>query len=127
MNLDETIKHCEEVAHAKRIESNECISVNDLENAEACYGCSEYYKQIALWLTELKQLREAEISTPPKTNGDRIRKMTDEELAVMLDIHEINEVCNYCAYYHNYACHNGCYAGILEWMQKEADKDARTD
>lgn len=66
MTLDEAIKHCEEVAHEKRMESNECISVNDLENAEACYDCGEYHKQLAEWLTELKQCREAEISKPQK-------------------------------------------------------------
>lgn len=60
MTLDEAIKHCEEVAHEKRIESGECISVNDLENAEACYECGEDHKQLALWLTELKRRREAD-------------------------------------------------------------------
>ena len=60
MTLDEAIKHCEEVAHEKRIESSECISVNDLENAEACYECGEAHKQLASWLTELKQRRESE-------------------------------------------------------------------
>lgn len=62
MTLDEAIKHCEEVAHEKRIESGECISVNDLENAEACYECGEEHKQLAEWLTELKQRRESSAS-----------------------------------------------------------------
>lgn len=84
MTLGEAIKHCEEVAHEKRIESGECISVNDLENAEACYECCEDHKQLAEWLTELKQRREAEITTSPKSNADIIRKMTDEELAVFM-------------------------------------------
>lgn len=81
MTLEEAIKHCEEVAHEKCIESGECISVNDLENAEACYECSENYKQLALWLTELKQRRDEEITDKPKSNIDYIRKMTVEELA----------------------------------------------
>lgn len=59
MNLDEAIKHCKEVAHEKRIEFGECISVNDLENAEACYECGEVHKQLASWLTELKRYRES--------------------------------------------------------------------
>lgn len=62
MTIEEAIKHCEEVAHEKRIESGECISVNDLKNAEACYECGKEHKQLALWLTELKQRREAAAS-----------------------------------------------------------------
>lgn len=60
MTLEEAIKHCEEVAHEKCIESNECINVNDLENAEACYECGEAHKQLASWLTELKRYRESD-------------------------------------------------------------------
>lgn len=60
------------------------------------------------------------------TNGDRIRKMTDEELAEMFDIYEIDEVCNCCAYHHNNSCHNRCYAGILEWLKQEASGDGES-
>ena len=84
MTIEEAIEHCKEVAHEKRMESSECISVNDLENAEACYECGEEHKQLAEWLTELKQRREAEITAPPKSNADRIRQMKDEELAVFM-------------------------------------------
>lgn len=87
MTIEEAIQHCEEVAHEKRIESGECISVNDLENAEACYECGEEHKQLAEWLTELKQRREAEISDKPKTNEVNIDR--DEILRLCNEIEEI--------------------------------------
>lgn len=64
----------------------------------------------------------AEISAKPKSNADRIRQMTDEELAEMLDIYDVEEVCAYCIYQGVWACHNRCSAGILEWLTQE-EKD----
>lgn len=69
----------------------------------------------------------AEISEPPKTNADRIRQMTDVELAEMLDIYDVEEVCEYCVYHGDLACHNKCYAGIHAWLKKEVSEDAGTD
>lgn len=54
------------------------------------------------------------------TNADRIRQMTDEELAEMFDV---DEVCSYCVYHNNYDCHNRCYAGFLEWLKQEVKTD----
>lgn len=42
MNLDEAIKHCEEVALSKEI----------------CSKCSEQHLQLKEWLIELKELRK---------------------------------------------------------------------
>lgn len=65
----------------------------------------------------------AEITAPPKTNGDRIRQMTDEELAEWLDLHG---ECNQCAY-HPTQCKTECNEGHLKWLRKEVDEDAGTD
>ena len=46
----------------------------------------------------------------PKTNADRIRSMTDEELAEML----CSGTCKYC---HSY--NKDC--DILEWLRKEVE------
>ena len=127
MTIEEAIEHCKEVAHEKRIESSECISVNDLENAEACYECGEEHKQLAEWLTELKQRREAEITAPPKSNADRIRQMTDEELAEFL---EKNCSCPNCCVYHPASCKHiraQCIEGYNKWLRKEVSEDAGTD
>ena len=65
----------------------------------------------------------------PLTNGDRIRQMTDDEELLSA----IGMSCYRCVYNNSgkcsCECNNGCYAGNLEWLRKEADEDAteRTD
>lgn len=50
------------------------------------------------------------------TNADKIRSMTDEELAEWLD--ECAD-CNICKK-HPTQCDVDCYHGYLEWLQQEA-------
>lgn len=51
----------------------------------------------------------------PKTNADRIRNMSDEELAEFL--HEYsNHTCLYCK-----DCGVSCKKQNLEWLQKECE------
>ena len=53
---------------------------------------------------------------PIQTNGDRIRQMTDEELA------KIMRSCKFCAYLDKGCQHNGtCTQGFLEWLKQEVD------
>ena len=62
----------------------------------------------------------------PKTNGDRIRQMMDDEEL----LGTIGTACYRCVYNSGKCsceCNNGCYAGNLEWLRKEADEDAGTD
>lgn len=58
------------------------------------------------------------------TNGDKIRAMTDEELAIVL-----SGQCSCCEY--QYAmCETEycvCEHGVMEWLQKEVSEDAGTD
>jgi hypothetical protein len=72
-----------------------------------CESIREYLKAIA-----------AEIAAPPKTNADRIRQMTDEELA------KIMRSCKFCAYLDKGCQHNGtCTQGFLEWLKHEVDQN----
>ena len=62
MTLDEAIKHCEEVAYQKDLESgfetdNEQYSMTDKERL-ACKECANEHRQLAEWLKELKELRK---------------------------------------------------------------------
>jgi hypothetical protein len=58
----------------------------------------------------------------PKTNADRIRQMTDEELAKFM------RSCKFCAYLDKGCQHNGtCTQWFLEWLKQEASEDAGTD
>lgn len=53
------------------------------------------------------------------TNADRIRQMTDEELAEWLD----NEAgCNMCRK-HPTQCDVDCYSGYLEWLKQECEEN----
>lgn len=79
---------------------------------DCCESIREYLKAIS-----------AEITAPAKSNADRIRQMTDEELAEWLDLHG---ECNQCAY-HPAQCKIECNEGHLKWLRKEANEDAGTD
>lgn len=52
------------------------------------------------------------------TNADRIRQMTDEELAKMI---ETFDTCAHCVEYGVDVCSfpNGCRKSILAWLKQE--------
>ena len=54
-----------------------------------------------------------------ETNGDRIRKMTDEQLACYI------RQCACCEYEHDgeKCVLDNCTAGIVKWLKKEAHED----
>lgn len=81
---------------------------------DCCESIREYLKEIA-----------AEISAKPKSNGDRIRQMTDEELAEWLAEHGN---CRVCAWYKKECVkHVTCKRGVAEWLKQEVIEDAGTD
>jgi len=62
-----------------------------------------------------------EVTAPPKTNGDRIRAMTDEELAEFLNVYA---GCRLCDGYKRGICNSECIKGFLAWLRKEVDENA---
>lgn len=56
MNLDEAIKHAKEVM-VDNLEKTRFKKASD-PAAIRCYECAEEHRQLALWLEELKDLRE---------------------------------------------------------------------
>lgn len=54
------------------------------------------------------------------TNGDRIRQMTDEELAEFLNKYSD---CRLCDDYNGGICNSECIKGHLAWLRKKVDKD----
>lgn len=79
---------------------------------DCCESIREYLKEIA-----------AEITEPPKTNADRIRQMTDEELAESIGL-----ACKRCAYYKvgRGECSGQdkeCTDGNLAWLKQEVSED----
>lgn len=64
MTIDEAIKHAEEVAYQKDLESgfdtdNERYAMTDKERT-ACKECAEEHRQLAEWLKDYKRLLEQE-------------------------------------------------------------------
>lgn len=57
-----------------------------------------------------------------QTNGDRIRSMTDEELA---DFFAKKEGCTVCSA-HPAFCKVDCAPNILKWLKQEVQKDAES-
>lgn len=94
------------------------VRVDDLRRYCEKHHCGsvplEYIKQIPSIETE-----------PVKrgtTNADRIRQMTNDEIAKMLDIYSIEEMCQYCKYDGDMCCYR-CYDGILAWLNQEVRDD----
>jgi hypothetical protein len=91
--------------------------------AHGCNECAAEHEQLAEWLTELKQRKEAEISAPPKSNADKIRAMDDEELAEFLI--ESRSRCKMCKK-HDEICegaYHECWQGIDDWLKQEVKTD----
>ena len=59
MTLDETIRHCEEVAAEQKRKALAAYSEEDYEKSKDCIWCSEEHRQLAEWLRELKAYRKA--------------------------------------------------------------------
>lgn len=54
------------------------------------------------------------------TNGDRIRAMTDEELA---EIVRFVLDCEDCTFHGNNGCSGDCYTGAISWLKKAVKVD----
>lgn len=114
MTLEETIERFKEQAATLRMARD-----------YGCDECAAEYEQLAEWLRELKQRREAEVSAKPKTNADRIRQMTDDEELLSA----IGTGCYRCAY-SNGECDSGygegCIDGNLAWLKQECEENDET-
>ena len=66
------------------------------------------------------------IQRKPTTNADRIRAMTDEELAGFINDTEYGFIdrpgmCDVCAQHRIQNCYN-CYQCWLDWLKQEAEE-----
>lgn len=69
--------------------------------------------------TAIEALKET--AKKPKTNGDKIRAMTDEELVDVLR-------CNCCAFHNMPECASiDCKEGHMIWLKQEVSEGAGTD
>lgn len=60
LSIDEAISHCLEAAgeQQERADSAELIDILDGLDVESCKQCATDYRQLAEWLTELKEWKE---------------------------------------------------------------------
>ena len=68
-----------------------------------------------------KKARYREMESGKQTNADRIRNMSDEELAEWINT---KSTCEQCAYEPENLCikpRTTCTNGILQWLQSEAE------
>lgn len=96
MTLDKAIKHCLEVAEHKEHDSVELIDILDELDVDACKQCAADHRQLAEWLTELKEAK-------------RLLKLAVEDM-----YNSVNDVhCKYCSKWHTDQCqgtsHLDCY------------------
>lgn len=81
MNIDEAIKHCEEVAETEEQKLKDWKGdYSHLQKIDSCKECASEHRQLADWLKELKAYREAMIYlfTNVVNNGYLLHKWTDE-------------------------------------------------
>ena len=87
------------------------------------FECVEDMAQAVLsWAYKGKTLKEwADSISEPKTNADRIRSMTDEELANFYFDFFFPQ-CPYCECDPGKPCpeHDDCKICLLEWLKQEA-------
>lgn len=103
-----------------------CIRLERAENysdehwdAEERHAHKDYVDAMAYAITALAICREHEEAKQPKSNGDRIRQMTDEELARFLRNFDMCIACQVeCT--KEYPCNKG----IMEWLKQEVSEDA---
>lgn len=124
MTLEEAIEHCKEVAKESREAALYYARENAYETAISCKAVGYEHEQLAEWLIELKQRREAKNSKKHKTNADLIRQMTDEELAdffcQMSQCCANDAGCSMCPIY------DGCAQNVMcveSWLKQEVSED----
>ena len=97
-------------------EADEIVSALYRQGANKDYKCKA--------LREKLKAIAAEITSPPKSNADRIRQMTDEELAKILCFADCEVLCPAIDNEH---CNGDCCGHFLRWLKQEANEDAGTD
>lgn len=98
MTIDEAINHCLERAEENDNCADKCEAVYGEDNGiiEACRECAADHRQLAEWLTELKEAKRL------------LKAAVDDMYNSVNDVH-----CKYCSKWHTDQCqgtsHLDCY------------------
>lgn len=95
-------------------EADDIVSALYRQGANKDYKCKSLREKLKAIVTE--------ITAPPKTNGDRIRQMTDKELAEVHTGLIINAVYS-PTFFYSMLKEEQIMSTNLEWLRKKVDKD----
>ena len=84
MTLDEAIKHCEEVV-------KQHTRYNIYGGFECCDECADDHRQLAEWLTELKERRELMRNQKNERDKTANYKELCEQMKTLLDVWDVEE------------------------------------
>ena len=128
LTLDEAIKHYLEVAEENEELSSKFDEWDDWEKADAdnCRECAADHRQLAEWLTELKQWRRVygvcpsyEMCIPECREGYNAQIAEYKRLlkAAVNDMKDVadNGSCNHCIFNSMYAQGSCCMDGCYKW------------
>lgn len=87
-------------------------------DAEERHAHREYVDALKSAVTALAICREHEETWKPKTNGDKIRAMKDEELA---ELYEEYAGCRMCVY-SPHSCRSECVDWYTKWLKQDIDE-----
>ena len=95
LTLDEAIKHCLEVAeNNEQFASDKWIGSEGEANRQECEQCAAEHRQLAEWLTELKDLREenkvltSECDRLIKEKGELLSKVSGGDVLRICQLEE---------------------------------------
>ena len=101
-----------------------CNEIND--KIVEFWNCEQIEHDDAQHIISLLDLIGFEVSAKHKTNADRIRQMTDEELAEELTSLIINALHSRAIFYGK-ATEKQITVANMKWLKQEVSEDAGTD
>jgi hypothetical protein len=88
MTLDQAIKHCYEEVERLSTSAHDEADTCDIER-ERCEECANEHRQLAEWLTELKEVRETiAIWEARKISDFYVLKLLDQTVKYSEEVHE---------------------------------------
>lgn len=106
-------------------------AIKAMQNIDLVLSVTESEHEAARMAISALRAQQERENPQPSTNADRIRAMSDEELAgifLRADFckcceHEKDGVCNYICAYPNIPLYEGCKQAALKWMKQPAEEE----
>ena len=120
MSEADVVKKCGSPHYYEIVEcdsDDEAVWIGGIEQATGEY-------EILAWMPLPEPYRESEVDYAPMTNADRIRSMTDEELAGFIAHKKFycEDYCEDAKQGCSWSCDNKGKKAALAWLQKKSDE-----